>query len=74
MYLKNVFLLLFLLLILSACNDDFPINSEWKDITIVYGLLNASDTVQYIKINKAFLGEGDVYAMAREADSIQYSQ
>jgi len=58
---------------LQACNDDFSINGEWQDITMVYGLLNSSDTAQYIKINKAFMGEGDVYEMAQVSDSVQYN-
>ena len=64
--------LLIAIVIFTSCNDDFSINGEWEDITIVYGLLNSSDSIQYIKINKAFLGEGDVYEMASIPDSIQY--
>ena len=66
-------ILLVAIVLLTACNDDFSINSEWEDITLVYGLLNSSDSIQYIKINKAFLGEGDVYEMAAVSDSIQYA-
>ncbi len=71
---KKILIVAFISLItLNSCNDDFSINGEWQDITMVYGLLNSSDTAQYIKINKAFLGEGDVYEMAQVSDSIQYS-
>jgi len=71
----KIILLIFIIFpfIFSSCNDDFSINSEWEDNTIVMGLLQSSDTAQYIKINKSFLGEGDVYEMAQVADSIQYS-
>jgi hypothetical protein len=57
-----------------SCNEDFDINGEWQDITVVYGLINQTDSIQYIKINKAFLGNGNANEMAKEADSIQYSQ
>jgi hypothetical protein len=57
-----------------SCNEDFDINGEWQDITVVYGLINQKDSIQYIKINKAFLGDGNAYEMAKEADSVQYSQ
>lgn len=57
----------------QACENEFSINDEWQDITIVYGLLNRSDTAQYVKINKAFLGDGDVFEMAEISDSIQYN-
>lgn len=62
-----------ILVLCYSCDDTFNLNSEWSDITIVYGLLNQSDTAHYIKINKAFLGEGNAYDMAKEADSIQYA-
>ncbi|HBO73895.1 MAG: hypothetical protein A2W97_12835 [Bacteroidetes bacterium GWE2_40_63] len=66
-------LLISLTILTSSCNDDFPINSDWSDNTLVMGILCTSDTAQYIKINKSFLGEGDVYEMAKVSDSIQYA-
>ncbi|MBI9068982.1 MAG: DUF4249 family protein [Salinivirgaceae bacterium] len=68
----SILVLLFLALFISSCNDDFDINSDWEDITIVYGILDPSDTVHYIRINKAYIGTGDVYEMAQQSDSIQY--
>lgn len=42
-------------LFLSACGNEIDLNADWKDIPIVYGLLSASDTAQYIRVEKAFL-------------------
>jgi hypothetical protein len=67
------FIIVIIPFVFLSCNDDFSINSDWEDNTIVIGLLQSSDTAQYIKINKSFLGEGDVYEMAEVADSIQYT-
>ncbi len=41
---------------------------------VIYGLLNSnpSDSVQYIRISKAFLGEGNALIFARQKDSINY--
>lgn len=39
---------------------------------VIFGLLDQNDTAQYIKINKAFLGEGDALLMAQQYDSINY--
>ncbi len=58
--------------LLSACNNDLEINDEYKDITIVYGLLNQRDSVHMVKINKAFLGEGNALDMALVQDSSEY--
>ncbi len=55
-----------------SCSTDVDINAPWKDITVVYGLLNQNDNIHYIKINKAFLGDASAYEMAAESDSVQY--
>ncbi len=75
LFMRNVFLLIGVisLLLFFSCDESFEINDDWSDITIVYGVLNQYDTAHYIKINKAFLGDANVYEMAKEADSIQYA-
>ena len=70
-FLKYVYIS-FLFIAFNSCKNDVPILADWKETTIVYGLLNQSDTAQYIRINKAFLGEGNALQMAQVYDSIQY--
>ena len=57
----------------SCKTKKLDIYEPYKDITVVYGLLNPADSIQYIKINKAFLGEGDANIFAQEPDSINYN-
>jgi len=57
----------------SSCESKFDVNAEWRDITIVFGLLNQSDSQHFIKINKAFLGPADAYEMALINDSSEYA-
>ncbi|MBK5286426.1 MAG: hypothetical protein JJE25_13590 [Bacteroidia bacterium] len=57
---------------LSSCSTDIDLLEEYKPITIVYGLLNTNENDQYIKINKAFLGEGNALLMAQQRDSVNY--
>jgi len=59
--------------LLTACSTELDINEPYKDITIVYGLLNQKDSVHFVKVNKAFLGEGNAYDMALVRDSSEYS-
>ena len=59
---------------LVSCNNDLEITADWKDIPVVYGILDAQDTVQHVKFNKAFLGQGDVMTMAQEFDSLHYNE
>uniref|UniRef100_UPI00345E3315 hypothetical protein n=1 Tax=Lentimicrobium sp. TaxID=2034841 RepID=UPI00345E3315 len=60
------------MVLFNACETDFDVTAEWKDITVVYGLISQNDSVHYVKINKAFLGEGNALTYAREADSSSY--
>lgn len=41
----------------TGCTTDFDVTADWKQINIVYGLLEPYDSVQYIRITKAFLNE-----------------
>jgi len=69
---KILFITVTVLLLYSSCKTDFEINAEWKDITVVYGLLSQNDKTQFIKINKAFLGDGNALTMATNPDSCTY--
>lgn len=71
---KNKFgILIFVLsILLSACSTDFEVIGDWKETMVVYGLLDQSKPKQFIKINKAFLGEGNAFEYAQIKDSIQY--
>lgn len=56
----------------SACNNDLDVNADYKDQTVVYGLLNQRDSVHWVKVNKMFLGEGNALDMALVRDSSEY--
>ena len=46
--------------------------APYKEVMIIDGLLNPVDSVQYVRIKKGFLGEGNVLVMAQVKDSSQY--
>lgn len=74
---KSILLLLVSAILLSttSCNDtDFDPRADWKDITIVYGFINLSDSIHYLRICKAFLGPGNALDMAKEPDSVYYPE
>lgn len=70
MKIKN--LLFLILTLLFSCETDFDVNANWKDVTIVYGLIDPNNDDQLIKINKAYLGQGDAIQMASISDSTNY--
>ncbi len=72
---KDKFLILCLLVALlgfTSCSKDFDSNAPYKDVTIVYGLLNPDDQDHYIKIYKGFLTSDNAYEAAKEYDSLYY--
>jgi hypothetical protein len=71
-YIKGVIYIILVFLGLSSCDSKLDVNAEWKDITVVYGLLDQSDSVHYLKITKAFLGPGNALSFAKIPDSSNY--
>jgi len=60
-----------LVLLFPACETDFNVDADWKEIAIVYGLLNQEDSIHYLRINKAFLG-GNALEIVKIEDSSSY--
>jgi hypothetical protein len=61
------------LVIMTGCSTDLDINAPYKDSTVVYALFNMREDTHYVKINKAFLGEGNALTYAQIADSNEYA-
>jgi hypothetical protein len=72
-YKQLFFLAISVIGIFSSCSTDVDAIADYKEIAVVYGLLDVSQPIQYVKINKAFLGNGDAYAMAKVPDSSNYN-
>jgi hypothetical protein len=65
---------LFAVGLLTACSTELDINAPYQEHTVVYGLLNMRDSLHWIKVNKAFLGEGDALVYAAIPDSNEYQE
>ena len=61
-----------LALLMSSCSKDFNSNAPYRDVTVVYGILDADDEVHYVKIYKGFLTDGNAYEAAQVFDSLYY--
>lgn len=63
-------LLASILLIINSCSTDFEVAAPYKEIPIVFGVLNKNDMIHYIKVNKAYLNkEGSAYLAGSVSDS-----
>lgn len=68
----TVFSLIAITVGLFSCNNEVDLTGEYEDTPIVYCLLNPSDSAHYIRIQKAFLVNGDVLQTAQIPDSLVY--
>lgn len=68
----RLFLLFITPFLLVSCETDFDVIAEYKEVAIVYGLLDQTDSVHYLRINKAFLGKGNSITYAQIADSSSF--
>lgn len=61
-------------ILLVSCETKVDLNAEYKDIPVVYGIINPNDTTHYLKINKVFLPEDGVSAgsLAADASNLNY--
>ncbi len=61
-------LILFGLILNNGCSTSLDINATEKPILVVYGVLNPKQPIQYIRVSKGFLVDGDAVKYASETD------
>lgn len=73
---RNVWPLFVLVMMLAgSCKNDIDTNADWKEIFVVYGLLNGNDSVHYLRVNRAFLSENQsALEVAKVVDTSYYNQ
>jgi hypothetical protein len=47
------------ILSLQSCNEDINLIGDFQETAVIYGLLDQSDSIHMIKINRAFIGPGN---------------
>lgn len=58
---------------LPGCSNKLNIAADYKEVTIVYGLLNQAESVHYVQVFKGFLDENiNALSIAGNADSVFY--
>jgi hypothetical protein len=63
-----------MVVLLGACNDEIDLTADWKDIPVVYGLIDKSDDTHYIRIEKVFVDpDRNALEVAEIPDSIYYA-
>ena len=55
-----------------ACSNDIDLYADYKEVPIVYGMLDTNADTNFVKITRAFYVEGDAYQVAANPDSSNY--
>ena len=61
-------------LLFASCEVEFSPNAEWKEVPVVYCVLDQDDSISYVRVERCYLAEGDIYAPGRVSDSINYPE
>ena len=61
-------------LFLGSCSEEIEPSNDGKQTAVVYALLNANDSIHYVKINRAINASGDLTQSAMVPDSSYFDQ
>jgi len=64
-------LLLLSIFFIFSCETDLEV-AEYKEISVVYALINIKDTAQYLRVNRGFSSTGDPNDFTQVNDSVNY--
>lgn len=67
----GIFLIIFSFI---SCENEVDINSEYEEVTLVYGLLDKNSDTQFVKINRTFLDDQlSAIDLAKQSERINYT-
>ena len=70
---KGLLISLIISMFIAGCSTDFDLTEDFKEIAVVYGLLDQTQDVQYIRIHKAFIDETtSALLLAEDPDQLYY--
>src|ERR1700757_4069602 len=69
---KKVFFIVIVFTLFGGCSNSLSLLAPYKESVAVYGLLNQDDPIQYIRIERIFLGAENAYTMAQSQDSVYF--
>lgn len=69
---KRIFFLSLVVLLFTSCEVEFSPNDSWKEIPVVYCILDQSEDTTFVRLERCFLGEGNQRIHVSNPDSIYY--
>ncbi|MBR1517745.1 MAG: DUF4249 family protein [Bacteroidales bacterium] len=71
---KHSLWFLMAVMLFAACKADFNPNADWKEVPLVYCVLDQDDTVSYVRVQKCYLGDDNLKSYASIRDSSNYAE
>ena len=53
----------------NSCKEDIELVGSYKETAVIYALLDQSESIHFLKINRAFIGPGNALEIAKNPDS-----
>ncbi len=69
---RNFWPVLVLIFITASCDNEIDIITEPEDLTVLYGLLDASADTNYIRVQRGYLSEDPASVSFDRSDSLYY--
>lgn len=71
---KSYLLILAACILFTSCEVEFSPNDSWREIPVVYCLLDQDEDTTYVRLQRCFLAEGNQQDYFSVRDSIYYPQ
>lgn len=70
---RNTAIIIFAFLTFISCETDLDVNAEYRETPIMFALIDQADTINYVRLQKAFANENsNALEIAKNFDSLYY--
>lgn len=73
-YIPRLLLAALLLPLFTSCEVEFSPNADWKNVPVVYCLLDQDDDTSWVRVERCHLSNEGVMAYGQDPDSINYRE
>lgn len=70
----RLFIILLLSILSVSCKVEFNPNAPWKDLPAIYCVLDPEEDTVWVRVQRCYLGEGNLYNYSSIADSNYYPE
>ena len=71
---KLFFVAIPLIIMFASCKVEFSPNAEWKEVPVVWCVLDQMDDTTWVRVQRCYLGEDNLYNYTNISDSLYYPQ